>query len=150
MLCKYSCKFNYILANYFSHVNYFPSLNLILVNITNTANSCDEVKRTALMCKRRTFAQTSPTAVIYCCFPTSHPFILITNNEDYQKRIIPKYLTRHSHKTVHTLDKHGNLAFVCKVTCKYPRPSVYACACVTQRHKLHPQKEHTSKMEKSL
>lgn len=50
MLCKYSCKFNHILANSFSHLNHFPNLNLLLVNITNTANGSDVVKRTALLC----------------------------------------------------------------------------------------------------
>lgn len=74
MLCKYSCKFNCIFANSFSDLNDFPNLNLILVNITDTAYSSDEVKRT-LSCKTRMFAQLSPTAVISCCLhcqPSPH------------------------------------------------------------------------------
>lgn len=78
-----------MLANSFSHPNDFPNLHLILANITNTANSSDEAKRTALMCKsdhtrERLTSQDQQLLCVVAC-TARHPFIWIINN-DYLKK----------------------------------------------------------------
>lgn len=136
MLCKYSWKFHCILAIYFSHLNYFPKLNFILVNIPTPPNSSDEIKRTTLMCKRRMLAQPNPMPVICCCLHCWHPSKPLINNDNYLKKdpqILPfprEYaFPRHGHKPFTLCTNMGNL-LLCAKPPSIPFKSCYIHLCV--------------------